>query len=146
MSDFTPGSLELAIHIALHEHAGQRDKAGQPYLLHPLRVMLAQSCPEAMMVAVLHDVVEDGQTTLDDLRRQGFSEEVVTGVDAVSRRKGESYAEFVDRAVRHPLGRPVKRADLEDNMDLRRLSALGPKDHERLDRYVAAWQRLNVDQ
>lgn len=146
MSDSPTGTLEQAIQIALRNHWGQRDKAGQPYVLHPLRVMLAQSSPEAMMVAVLHDVVEDGQTTLEDLRQQGFSPQVVAGVDAVTRREGESYAAFVERAGRDPLGRRVKLADLEDNMDLRRLPALGPKDHERLDRYVASWRRLKSDQ
>lgn len=134
--------LEKAIRIAVEAHSGQADKAGQPYILHPLRMMLRMEDPTAMMAAVLHDVVEDTGWTLEALRREGFSEAVVEAVDGLTRRAKESYEAFIDRAAGHPVARRVKLADLEDNMDIRRLGTLTKKDQARLLRYQKAWRRL----
>ena len=136
--------LETAIAIAVKAHQGQFDKSGQPYILHPLRVMFRCKGDLARTVAVLHDVVEDTPTTLDDLRNAGFSEEVLAALDCVTKREGESYEAFVERAAANPIVRQVKLADLEDNMDLRRLPAtdLSPRAVDRLNRYIAAWHRL----
>src|SRR5688500_8105181 len=122
-------TLERAIALAASAHEGQIDKAGAPYILHVLRVMLRLTTPEERMAAVLHDIVEDCGWTLDRLRAEGFSEEVVLGVDAVTRRESESYEEFVLRTKAHPIGRRVKMADLEDNSDLSRLSGITERDH-----------------
>ena len=135
-------TIERAIEIALRAHAGQTDKAGAPYILHPLRLMLRMPTPPEMMIAVLHDVVEDSAITLGDLRQEGFSDEVIDAVSAVTRREGESYEAFVLRAAANPLGAKVKLADLEDNMDLLRLQDLGDRDLERLKRYHRAWTLL----
>ena len=131
-------TLERAIAIAAEAHAGQKDKAGNPYLLHPLRVMLAVKAPEERIVAVLHDVVEDTPWTLDALRAEGFSRGVVNAVDALTRRKGEEYFEFVRRAVAHPIARPVKIADLRDNLDMTRIAPPTSRDSERFVRYREA--------
>lgn len=136
--------LEDAIALAVAAHKGQRDKTGAPYILHPLRMMLAVDGDVARMAAVLHDVVEDTGRTLDDLRAQGFPEEVVEAVGHLTKREGESYEAFVERAAAHPIARRVKIADLEDNMDVRRLPAVTEKDRERLARYVAAWRKLKA--
>ena len=136
--------LEKAIRLAVDAHSGQLDKAGMPYILHPLRMMVRMQTPEEMMVAVLHDVVEDTRWTLETLRREGFSEVVIEGVDHMTRREGESYDAFVERAARHPLALRVKIADLEDNMDVRRLGPLTDKDRTRLARYQKAWHRLRT--
>jgi hypothetical protein len=96
------------------------------------------------VVAVLHDVVEDSVTSLDDLRHAGFPERVVAAVDALTRRPGEPYDEAVERAARDRLAREVKRLDLEDNMDLRRIPDLGQVELERLRRYHRAWLRLGA--
>ncbi|MBN1285852.1 MAG: GTP pyrophosphokinase [Anaerolineae bacterium] len=140
-------SLEDAILLAVQAHAGQKDKDDvTPYVLHPLRMMVRVqfdffgSSEEAMMVAVLHDVVEDTGVTLADLRRAGYPEAVVDAVDHLTRREGESYEAFVERAAAHPLARRVKLADLEDNMDIRRLPAVTPDDLARLQRYRRAWE------
>ncbi len=138
----TPPSLEDAIVLAVQAHAGQVDKVGQPYILHPLRVMLRLVDPTARVVAVLHDVVEDTRGTLDDLRRGGFSAEVVEAVGLVTRREGESYEAFIERLAPNPLARAVKLADLEDNMDTSRLPAITEKTRERLERYRKAVARL----
>jgi (p)ppGpp synthase/HD superfamily hydrolase len=136
-------TLEDAIALAVDAHRGQVDRVGQPYILHPLRVMFRLHRELDKIVGVLHDVVEDSELTLDDLRRQGYSEEVVEALDGVTRREGETYEEFVGRSLAHPVSRRVKLADLDDNMDIRRLSqSLTDKDFERLKRYRRAWDRL----
>lgn len=118
-------------------------KAGAPYILHPLRVMFSMADDAERIVAVLHDVVEDSDTTLDDLRAEGFPEEIVLAVDSVTRRKGESYGEFTDRAGRNLIGTKVKIADLEDNMDIGRISNPTAKDYRRVERYAATWVKLS---
>ena len=148
-SHTAPGSLERAICIAAQAHQGQVDKAGEPYILHPLRVMLACSTPEARIVAVLHDVVEDSDWTLEGLGAAGFGPRIRAGIEAVTRRpdeepregetEPEAYLRFCRRAAAHPLGREVKRADLLDNLDS---SRLGPepteRDRARMEKYRRA--------
>lgn len=131
-------TLERAIAIAAKAHAGQVDKAGAPYMLHPLRVMLRLESADARIVGVLHDVVEDSDTTLEDLRAEGFSEAVLAGLEAVTKRLGEGYMDFVRRAAADPIGRLVKVADLVDNSDLSRISNPTAKDLDRAERYRAA--------
>ncbi|MBN1517092.1 HD domain-containing protein [Candidatus Sumerlaeota bacterium] len=135
-------TLDKAIQIAAKAHEGQMDRQGQPYILHPLRVMLHMQTNEGRIAAVLHDVVEDSTTTLDDLRQAGFTEFVVQAVDAVSRRDGEDYMDFVKRSAQNPLGKQIKLADLHDNMDLRRICTKTEKDQQRLERYHQAWLYL----
>lgn len=122
-------SLEKAILVAMEVHAGQLDKSGQPYILHPLRVMLAGETEQQQIVGALHDVLEDGKWwTAEKLTKAGFSGEIVTAVQAVSRLPGETYEAFVLRAKRDPIGRWVKLADLRDNL---RPSGLdGTPDHD----------------
>ena len=138
-----PAQLAKAIRIAAEAHEGQLDKAGQPYVLHVLRVMFGCHSPEAQIAAALHDVVEDTDWTLDDLRREGFSTTVVEIVDALTRREGEDYFDFARRAAATPLGREVKRADLLDNMDIRRIAHPTEKDWERLRRYRKALDMID---
>ena len=134
--------LEDAIALAVVAHRGQREKAGQPYILHVLRVMFRLETDAERIVGVLHDVVEDTGRSFADLRSLGYAEEVLAALDCVTKREGEGYEQFVERAASNPVARRVKLADLEDNMDLRRLPAVGEKDLERLGRYVSAWRRL----
>lgn len=135
-------TLEDAILLAAQAHRGQVDKVGQPYILHLLRVMLRLDGEQAQIVGVLHDLVEDTSYTFADLRAMGYAEELVQALDCLTRRSTESYEEFIERASANPLARRVKRADLEDNMDIRRLPAIGEKDLARLNRYLAAWQHI----
>jgi (p)ppGpp synthase/HD superfamily hydrolase len=135
-------TLEDAIVLAAQAHRGQVDKVGQPYILHLLRVMMRLEGEDAQMVGMLHDLVEDTRYSFDDLRALGYAEELVQALDCLTRRPAESYEQFIERASANPLARRVKRADLEDNMDIRRLPAVGEKDLERLNRYIAAWRRL----
>jgi (p)ppGpp synthase/HD superfamily hydrolase len=147
-------TLDAAIGLAVEKHRGVLDRAGEPYILHPLRVMMRVrelgGSVEAQMVAVLHDVMEDCGVTSADLRALGFSEAVVSGVESVTKRAdeegAEQYQRFVERAAQHPLGRLVKRADLEDNLDVRRNAELTEKDRLRLNRYLRAWRYLVKEQ
>jgi (p)ppGpp synthase/HD superfamily hydrolase len=129
------GTLEKAIEIAARAHAGQFDKSGAPYILHPIRLMLAVSGQSERMAAVLHDVVEDTNITLDDLRSEGFPEEVLLAVEALTKRPGESRLEAAARASENPIARAVKLADVSDNMDLGRISNPTERDFARLREY-----------
>jgi len=129
-------TLEKAIEIAAAAHAGQVDKAGQPYVLHPIRLMLSLSDPVQRMAAMLHDVVEDTGVGLDDLRRVGFPEAVVVAVDALTKRHGETRLQAAARAAANPVARAVKLADVADNMDLSRIAQPTGRDHARIAEYV----------
>jgi (p)ppGpp synthase/HD superfamily hydrolase len=135
--------LEHAIAIAAEGHAGQVDKAGEPYILHPLRVMLSCATEDERIVGVLHDVVEDCPGwTFERLRQEGFSDTVLAALDSVTNREGEAYEAFVERAAANPIGRRVKLADLRDNCDLGRISAPTERDLARIDKYRRAIQTI----
>ena len=105
-------TLERAIEIAMKAHKGQMDKAGAPYILHPLRVMMSLDSESEMIVGILHDVIEDSAWTAEQLREEGFSEEIIEALDCLTKREGESYEDFIDRAKLTPLSHRVKIADL----------------------------------
>lgn len=138
------GTLERAIEIAARTHAGQTDKGGAPYILHPLRVMLRVAPGAQQIVAVLHDVVEDSDVTFEDLEREGFAAEVISGLRAVTKVEGESYEDFVARAARDPVGKAVKLADLMENSDLSRIAQPSQKDLERVAKYRRAIAYLSA--
>ena len=136
--------LEQAIKVAVEAHAGETDKAGFPYMLHPLHLMLQMDTEVEMMTAVLHDVIEDTSVTLDDLAQQGFPDEVLTALQYLTHNTATtSYEDYITALKSNPLARKVKLADLAHNMDIRRLPVpLTMKDHGRLDRYRQAWAQL----
>jgi GTP diphosphokinase / guanosine-3',5'-bis(diphosphate) 3'-diphosphatase len=128
-------TLERAIEIAAKAHAGQVDKAGEPYILHPIQVMLRVSGTEARIVAVLHDVVEDSAYTIEDLRKEGFSPPVLEAVAALTKEAGESRLEAASRAAKNEIARTVKLADNAENMNLDRIAHPTEKDYARLKEY-----------
>jgi (p)ppGpp synthase/HD superfamily hydrolase len=134
--------LERAIGLAVEVHHGQRDKADKPYILHPLRLMLQCETEELQIVAVLHDVIEDSSTTPDNLRELGFSDEVIDALACLTKRKGEDYCAFIERAKANPLARRVKELDLIDNMDASRLTKLTESDSLRIRKYICALSQL----
>ena len=136
--------LEKAIAIAVNAHIGQVDKAGKAYILHPLRLMMKMDIEEAMIVAVLHDTVEDTNVTIESLRQEGFSENILAAVEAVTRKEGEPYVDFIQRIKPNPLATKVKIADLEDNSDLSRLDNPTEKDLKRNEKYIAALASLRA--
>lgn len=132
-------TLEKAIRIAVEAHSGQMDKASAPYILHPLRVMLSLKTMEDRIVGVLHDVCEDCPGwDFGRLRQEGFSNELIAALDSVTKRLGEPYDQFVERAAGNPIGRRVKLADLYDNCDLSRISNPSDSDFARIDKYKRA--------
>ena len=128
-------TIDRAIQIAVTAHSGQIDKGGEPYILHPLRVMLRMRTEEERITALLHDVVEDSDITLEDLTTEGFSANIITALEALTKRAGESRIEAAQRAAMHPLARSVKLADNAENSDLSRISQPTEKDYERLEQY-----------
>jgi (p)ppGpp synthase/HD superfamily hydrolase len=120
-------NIERAINVALVAHHGQRDKAGLPYILHPLYVMGQMKSENQMIVAVLHDIIEDTELTLSDLRSEGFSERIVRAVDAMTKRDGEFYRDYLKRVKRDPLALSVKLEDIRHNSSPERLENL-PQD------------------
>lgn len=134
--------LERAIALAAKAHEGQLDKAGAPYILHALRVMLKMETNEEMTAAVLHDVVEDTDVTLDDLRHEGFGEVVLEAVDLMTHRASDSYDAYVEKLKDHTMARKIKRADLMDNMDLRRMISLTDEEMNKILKYYKAWEKL----
>ncbi len=128
--------------IATKAHAGQVDKAGKPYITHPLRVAAALDDPRARIVGVLHDTVEDTEVTLDQLREEGFPEDIVAAVDAISQRDGEAREDYYVRVLANPIAVAAKIADVTDNMDPSRIAHPTPKDEARLARYAKLLPRL----
>jgi len=127
--------LGEAIVLATRAHAGQVDKGGQPYILHPLRVMLACKTEATRIAAVLHDVVEDTGHALSDIASQ-FGWPIYDAVDALTRRSAETYPAFIKRCAANPIARIVKLADIGDNMDLSRLGREPTlEDTRRMNRY-----------
>jgi (p)ppGpp synthase/HD superfamily hydrolase len=134
--------LEKAIAIAVEAHRGQKDRYGISYILHPIRVMCRLDDVTERTVAILHDVVEDTDWTLKDLEEEGFPRQIIEALDSVTKRKAEPYEGFVQRSARNSLGRKVKLADLEDNMDLRRFREVTDDDKGRLQKYLNSWHFL----
>ena len=128
-------SIERAIEIASSAHAGQRDKAGQPYIFHPLRVMLRVNTEHEQMAAVLHDVVEDTSVTLARLEQEGFPAEVLRAIAALTKRPGETRLDAAMRAAADPVARVVKLADNAENMDLSRIPNPTDRDYARCREY-----------
>jgi (p)ppGpp synthase/HD superfamily hydrolase len=142
----TASVLEKAIALALEVHEGQTDKAGQPYILHPLRLMAAMATEEERIVAVLHDVVEDSHATFDDLGALGVSEDALTALRLLTHHDNdgteENYFAYIARIKRNPLARAVKLADLADNLNVVRLPKLTERDTRRLNKYLRAKDTL----
>jgi len=141
--------LEKAIALAANAHAGQKDKAGYPYILHPLRVMLNMTTESEMIAAVLHDIVEDTQITSEELRRQGFSEDILDAVRLLTKqdKDKQDYLSYIGQIRQNPIARKVKLADLEDNMNIRRLKDqdyLNESDVARLKKYYQAWKIMKT--
>jgi len=134
--------LEKAIRIAAAAHAGQLDKGGNPYILHPLRVMLAMTNDTDRICAVLHDVLEDSEVAPDDLRDEGFPEAIIDAVCSLTKRSGETYDDFIGRVLQNDTACRVKLADLVDNTDLARIPDPSAEDVARIEKYQNAIKRI----
>ena len=129
---------QQALVIAKDAHKGQVDKAGVDYIQPPLFVASLVEGELAKTVALLHDVVEDSDWTLEDLRRKGLPEEVVQAVGILTKKRNEKYEEYILRVKQNPLARQVKLADLQHNSDLSRLTTVTEIDRKRAEKYRQA--------
>lgn len=138
-------TLERALAIAAAAHAGQQDRQGAPYILHPLAVMQLVDDLDTKIVAILHDVVEDTNVTFEDLRQAGFAPHILAALELVTHQKGVPYADYVVAAKANPIARAVKLADLTDNTRIDRALVrpqLLERDLKRMQRYVYSYQFL----
>ncbi|WIJ25779.1 HD domain-containing protein [Devosia sp. RR2S18] len=132
-------TLERALALAAESHAGQLDKGGAPYILHPLRVMAAMTSNEERIVAVLHDVAEDCPAFPLSRLAAEFGDRIGHALDALTKRTGEQYSEYLDRVAANPLARAANLADIKDNSNLERLGRHPlAEDEERRAKYAVA--------
>lgn len=138
--------LDKMLVLAINAHRGQFDKAGAPYILHPLKVMhyLKSEDEELQCIALGHDVVEDTKTTYQDLRDVGMSERVISGIKALTKIPGETHQEYKDRVFANVDAMHVKMADLRHNSDIRRLKGITEKDIARITKYHAFYVELQT--
>ena len=127
--------------LATKAHEGQTDKAGLPYITHPERVASRMENPEAQVIGWLHDTVEDTPITLRDIEAT-FGPETAAAVDAISRRDGEPWSDYLERVAANPMARQVKISDLIDNSNLSRIPHVTLKDVERQKKYNKALKKL----
>lgn len=133
----TMDTRERAISFATEARAGQVEKPGEPYILHPLRAMHAMVKPDERIAVVLHDVVEGTAIALDNLRAAGFNEAILAAVDALTKRLGVSRMDAAVRAKTNPIVVAVKLADNCDKQDMSRIENPSDRDHARLEEYKA---------
>lgn len=138
-------TLEKALEIAINAHKGQKDKAGMEYILHPIRVMLRGETEIEKICGILHDVIEDSNLTFEDLRNEGFSEEVISVLKLLTKEsENEDYDKFIERVKQNPIAVKVKINDLLDNLDITRLKELNERDLKRLNKYLKAYWTLKT--
>lgn len=136
--------IDIALAIAKKAHAGQVDKASVDYIQHPLYVASQVNTEQEKAVALLHDVIEDSDITAADLFASGLSNEVVTAVQILTKKKGQSYQEYLGKVKSNNLARVVKLADLKHNSDLSRLKSVTNTDYERVKKYKNAIYYLST--
>ena len=138
--------LDRAKEIAKAAHEGQVDKAGKPYIEHPMRVMKMGKTVEEKIAGVLHDVVEDSEWTFEMLEKEGIPKDVMDALRCVTKlSEDEDYDHFIARVKTNPLAVKVKLNDLKDNMDITRLEEVTEKDLARLNKYIRAYRQLTEE-
>jgi hypothetical protein len=135
--------LARAISIAAVGFEKVKDKGGQPYILHCLRVMNQMDTEEEKIVAILHDTVEDGVITIEELIKERFSQNVIYALILLTHEKGKPYDEYIKGIALDPLATKVKKADLKDNSDITRLKGLTKKDFDRMEKYHRSYVYLS---
>ncbi len=131
-----------AINIAYKAHEGQLDRSGIPYIFHPMHIAEQMTTEETCIVAILHDVVEDTDVTLDELKEAGFSENVINAINMLTHRDEVPYLDYVRALKDDPIASVVKLADLNHNSDRTRLTVITKKDEQRFIKYQKAKEIL----
>ncbi|GAB5403113.1 MAG: HD domain-containing protein [Aureliella sp.] len=141
----THANIDDALDLVVKHFRGVKDEDGEAYVMHCLRVMHGTSSPDAQLVGLMHDLIEDTPVTLDDLRDIGFSAAVIEGVNLVTHRDGDSYAEYVIKLKPNAIARDAKMSDLRDNASMNRVlyrETSTQSDAKRIQRYVLSYQFL----
>ena len=110
--------LHKAITIACEAHQGQFSINGEPYILHPLRLLIKAKSNEERIIAILHDVIEKTNISLADLKNKGFDQNIISSIDSLSRRGGESYVDYIGRLMQNRISVKIKLLDLADNIKM----------------------------
>lgn len=131
-----------AIKLMFEKHKDQVDKSGMPYVFHPFHLAEQMDDEETTITALLHDIVEDTNTTFEDLRKLGFSDNVINALKLMTHDKNVDYFEYVKNISKNPIARKVKIKDLEHNMDTSRLDEVTDKDLERVKKYKKCYKYL----
>lgn len=134
-------SLNKALEIAIKAHTNQFDKAGEPYILHPLHLMMQCKDNTHRIVAVLHDVIEDSDVTLESLKYI-FTNEIIFAVDVLTHRKDVPYFDYINEVKKNPIATKIKILDLQHNSELNRLKVVTDKDRDRVKKYNKAYCML----
>lgn len=133
-----------AMFIAAREHMNVRDKGGNAYILHPMRIAmrLRTNDEELLSIAILHDVIEDSKVTFEDLKDEGFSDRVVVALRLLTHQKGVSYDDYIENMRGNLDALLVKREDLRDNSDITRLKGISDKDFDRMKKYQKCFVKV----
>lgn len=131
-----------ALKLCFEAHKNQLDKSGMPYVFHPFHLAEQMTDENTTAVALLHDVIEDTDYTLDDLRKLGFTEDVVSAVGLMTHAEGVPYMEYVAEIKKNPIAKAVKLADLRHNSDTSRLDVVTERDIAREAKYAEAIKLL----
>ena len=138
---YTP-MTKIALKLCFEAHKDQIDKSGMPYVFHPFHLAEQMADENTTIVALLHDVIEDTEYTLDDLRKFGFAEDVLSAISLMTHADDVPYMEYVVKIKTNPIAKAVKLADLKHNSDLSRLDRITQKDEERAKKYKQAIELL----
>lgn len=139
MTDDVARAMEACAKV----HAGQKDKAGMPYVMHPMRVAANFTDPQLVIIAFLHDVLEDSTGITPEDIHNAFGGDILNTILTLTRTEGEDYFDYIERISEDPNAVKVKLADLRDNMNIIRLNFIATKDTERLNKYMTAYKILN---
>lgn len=138
---YTP-MTKVALKLCFAAHKNQIDKSDMPYVFHPFHLAEQMQDEETTIVALLHDVIEDTDYSIEDLRKMGFSERVLAAIALMTHAPEVSYMDYVAKIKTNPIAKAVKLADLRHNSDLSRLNEVTPQDEARAEKYKKAIELL----
>lgn len=139
---YTP-ITKKAMKLCFHAHKDQTDKSGIPYVFHPIHLAEQMTDEDTTVVALLHDVVEDTDYTIDDLAAMGFNHRVIAAIQLMTHAEGVPYMDYVAKIKDNPIAKAVKLADLAHNSDITRMDVVDEKAKARVEKYAKAIQFLN---
>ena len=135
--------VAVAMKMCAEAHMYQTDKAGMPYVMHPMRVAVNFTDPQLVIIALLHDVLEDSTNIKEQDVKSAFGKDILNIILTLTRTKNEDYVDYIERICSDTTAVKVKLADLEDNMNIIRLHYIATKDTKRLNKYMTAYKILN---